>query len=327
MSEPGPAPAGALDVGIHYDVPHTAYHQDPCIEPSLSRSLCWTMAQHAAIHGFLKHPRLNPDMERETPNELMSFGDLAHELILGRGERVELSKWKDFKTDAAKAWRDDCWRRDMIPTKPETLKRAELLQTCALAHIEELGFLADFQAAKKEVTVIGKVGVPGIEGTDDEKYYCRARFDGLHIDPAGAAHRKHSEIAIGFDIKITGDASPEALSKLIGNQGYDVQEKFYLEVLNATDPKFRGKTRFVFFFIESAFPHVVTAVELDATFRAIAGVRFQRGFSKWARGIRTGEWPGFAEGQGTFIVGPKRYLEIQELEDEDPVEGIRLSES
>ncbi len=306
-----------LDVGIHYGIPAETYHADPAPEPSLSRSLCWTLSQRAPIHGFLEHPRLNPDYKATRPTKIMEFGDLGHALLLGKGDSVEVGKYRDFKTASARAWREDCWAHGKIPTLPAIKKKADLLRTCALAHIGETGFLDDFASAKTEVTVIAKI--------DD--LYCRARFDALKLDPAGAAHRKHSEIAMAFDVKITGDASPEAVQKQIGNMGYDLQERFYLDTLSAQDKKFAGKTRFVFFFIENSFPFCVTPVELGNRFKAVASSRFHRGFEKWARGIRTGEWPGFVEGEGAFVIEPKKYLEIQELEDEEPYEAIRLAET
>jgi hypothetical protein len=200
--------AQPLDVGIHYGIPAERYHADPAPAPSLSRSVCWTLAKRAAIHGFLEHPRLNPTGKRGPSNAVMDFGELAHAMLLGGEDKIEVEKFKDFKPAAARAWRDRCFAANRIPALQSTFERASTLRLCARAFIDEAGFLADFDAAANEVTVIAQA----------QKLYIRARFDKLLIDPAGAKDRQHSEIAIAFDVKITGDASPATLPRLIGNQ-------------------------------------------------------------------------------------------------------------
>lgn len=306
-------PLPNVDVGIHYGMPASDYHADPVVQPSLSRSLAWTLAQRAPIHGWLEHPRLNPDVIAKKVTPVMEFGGLGHELLLNQESTVEIGAYKDFKTDAARQWRDECHAAGKIPALKKTFERACELRDCALAHIERTGFAEEFYKAKDEVTVVSKF---------EKKTYIRARFDKLLIDPDGAKNRQRSEIAVSFDLKITQDANPIKCAKLIGDKGYDLQKKFYHEALNGIDKKYRGRQRMIFFFIESTFPHCVTPIEISRIFDVISGRRFDRAMKVWRECMKTGSWPTFAAGEGTFTVEPPRYIEMQELEDEDPAKLI-----
>jgi len=301
------APAKLYDVGIYYDVTAEAYHADCAIEPSLSRSVAWTLAQRAAIHGYLEHPRLNIEHKSNESNAAMDFGSLAHELLLGQEGRIAIGNYDDFKTKAAQAWRDLVKADNKIPALEKNYNRAQELKECAHSFIVEAGFGDEFDRAKSEVTVIAKT---------EDGLYLRARFDKLLIDIEGAKNRQHSETAIQFDIKITKDASPEACKRQIGKIGYDLQEYFYQHALALVDPSFAGRQKWVTLFIENEFPHCVTAIETNNTYKTIGKVRFDRAMEKWRHGIKNNDWPTFMQGKGAYCVSPPRYLEMQELEDE-----------
>jgi hypothetical protein len=295
-----------LDVGIHLGISHEAYHADPAPEPSLSRSVAWMIARRSPIHGWLAHPRLNPDFKPAESNRGMDFGTLGHALLLGNEDRIDVGEWSSWQKKAARDFRDKSRAAGRIPTLRPIYEKAQLLRKCALLHIAEAGYIDDFANAKTEVTVIAKL----------EDQYLRARFDALRIDPAGAAHRQHSEIAAAFDIKITKDASLQFCSRQIGQMGYDIQPIHYLKTLSAADKKFAGKVVWTFFFFENEFPFCLTPVELTNEYLAIGGVRWSRAWEAWKRGMKEDKWPGYADGAGAFQVGPPRYLSIQELEGE-----------
>lgn len=300
-------PKKLYGVGIHYDIPAEEYHADCCVEPSLSHSLGWTLANRAPIHGFLEHPRLNPEHKPRDTNDAMDFGSLAHELLLGQEGRVVIGQWDDFKKKEAQLWRDQYKAIGKIPVLQKTYDRAVELCDCAKLHINACGYGDDFSRAKSEVTVIGKT---------EDGIYLRSRFDKLLIDPDGAKDRQHSETVLAFDVKITKDASPEFCKRQVGKMGYDLQKVHYTKALSLAEPSFAGKSRWTFLFIENSFPFCVTPIELSNGYEAIGNVRFERALSRWKQGVQKNSWPTFCEGQGAFMVNPPRYLEMQELEDE-----------
>lgn len=301
-----------LGPGIHYDVPHDVYHADCCIHPSLSSSVAKVMASKAPIHGWLAHPRLNPEFKSPDPSERMKFGSIVHELMLGQESSVMISPWDDFKTKAAREWRDVQFAAGKIPTISKTFDRAKECTDVAMGWMKGTGYLDAFLRAKSEVTVIAKrERPPAATGPDT---WMRARFDKLLIDPDGAANRMHGEIALSFDIKVVGDASPEACSRSIGVDYYDMRALFYQKTLGFLDKKFLGKHQNVFLFIESTFPFCVTPMELDNEFWAVAGTRLHRAWNRWDECLRSGNWPTYAAGEGCFIASPPRWIAFQELE-------------
>lgn len=295
-----------LDVGMHFDVPAESYHADPCVQPSLSRSVAFTLAQKSAMHGWLEHPRLNPEFKPRVPTPEMEFGTLAHEIMLCGEKNIVEVKEKNWKTKAAQLVRVAAKASGKIAALSHQLARARQLREYALVQIKTSGFLDEFARAKSEVTVISK----------NDDIYQRARFDALTIDEPGVkSMRKHSEVAVWFEIKITHDANPAVVNKVIGDKGYDLQQVFYADTLANLDKRFAGKLLVVFFLIEPHYPFLMTPCELSNKSLAIGARRYDRALMRWRRGRSKGEWPGYCEGEGTFTIEPPVYLERQELED------------
>src|SRR4051812_46850041 len=94
-----------LDVGIHPDVPEADYHADPCVTPSLTRSLATVLCQRSPAHAWAANPRLNPDCKR-TDQANFDLGTAAHEVFLGGQSTVELIYADDYRTKDAKILRD-----------------------------------------------------------------------------------------------------------------------------------------------------------------------------------------------------------------------------
>src|SRR5579871_2445661 len=297
------APRKRLDAGIYYDLPAAAYHADPCMQPSLSRSVAFTMAQKSALHGWLEHPRLNPNFKPRGATPEMEFGTLAHEIIL-RGEQMIVEvKEKSWRSKAAQLMRSAATAEGKIAALSAQLDKARLLRQYALIQIKTAGFLDEFAKAKSEVTVIAK--------KDD--HYVRARFDSLLIDPPEEkSQRMHSEVAVWFEVKITHDANPAVVGRVVGDKGYDLQAVFYPDVLKHFDKRFAGKVRVVFFFIEPNPPFLLTPGELTNTSLAIGQSRYARAWDRWHRGRTKNEWPGYCQGEGCFAIDAPIYLHRQE---------------
>lgn len=296
-----------LPPGIYYDVSDKDYHADCAMSPSLSRSIAWELISKSPAHAWLKHPRLNPNHEVEDANAAMDFGQVGHELLLGKEASIIEGAFKDYKTDAAKKWRDTQRESGKLPVLNHVLERADEMVKMALCRISDSGFIKDFLAAKSEVTVITGEG-------DKTK---RARFDKLLIDPDGAKDRQHGEHAIAFDLKITKDVNPENCANKIANMGYDLQEHFYCDVLTQHDPNLAGRIRFVFLFIEDHTPFAVTPIELGGKFRAMGSSRYNRAVSIWETCMRSGHWPTYCDGEGSFTISPPTYAAKKELENEE----------
>lgn len=266
-----------LSVGLHHDIAAEAYHADQlCAEPTLSRSLAETLIFQSPLHALHKHPRIAPAAETGEPESeddatpAMDFGTLGHALLLGRGSKIAVGEYKDFKKTEAKDWRDNARAGGFTPVLRKTYNKGLALRNAALANITALGLLPMFEAAKPEVVAIFKEG----EAT------CRVMFDKLLIEQRTI-----------IDLKITGSAHPSSCKRQIGNMHYDLQEGFYRSALQRLDPNQAGRERFIFLFIEDTFPFCVTPIELDAEWKSIGIIKYNHAVQVWRECRRRNEWP------------------------------------
>jgi hypothetical protein len=301
-----------LDAGMYFDMPAKDYHADPCVRPSLSRSVAFAMAQKSALHGWLEHPRLNPDFKPRPATPEMEFGSLAHEIMLCGEQRIVEVKEKSWRSKASQLKKAEAEAAGNIAALSHNLERARQLRERALQQIADAGFMDDYAKAKSEVTVIAKRECE----QSGKELYTRARFDALTIDEPGVkSMRMHSEVAVWFEVKITYDANPANVGRVVGEKGYDLQQVFYLDTLARFDKRFAGKTDVVFFFIEPQYPYLLTPGRLTNVSLAIGSSRMERAWSRWCRGCGTNKWPGYCDGEGAFSIDAPIYLQRQELED------------
>ena len=91
-----------------YDLPIDVYHSQCTDGPSLSSTGIRRLLKSPA--HYWKHSDLNPAAEEEDDKEAFVLGRAAHHLILGEKnfrEHFTISVWPDFRTDKAKAWREE----------------------------------------------------------------------------------------------------------------------------------------------------------------------------------------------------------------------------
>src|SRR5258708_18976764 len=95
-----------------YDLTMDRYHGQPCDGPSVSSSGLRTIWSASPAHYWLESS-LNPHREEQGERPHFSLGRAAHHLLfLGRtGFDAEFvvrpEKWKDWRTNDAKEWRDE----------------------------------------------------------------------------------------------------------------------------------------------------------------------------------------------------------------------------
>ncbi len=282
------------DVGIH-DITEDVYHADCCVEPSLSRSIAHTFLEECPMKAYLKHPRLAKNVHSVEPTDAMDFGSLGHALLLGKGAKIHICPFDNWKKDAAQAMRDAARAEGMIPALTKTYDLAVQMQEGVRREFKRLGILTDFDAAKSEQTLIWK----------DGPIYCRAMIDKLMVD-------QEMLLATIFDLKITADASPETCIKQIGSMGYSLQHEFYTKGVESCVKDVTGRVKFVFLFVEKTFPFLVTPVELSGEFRAIGLSKYHRAVRGWTECLATGRWPGYSS--GVVTASPKPWDLSREME-------------
>lgn len=270
-----------LTIGA-YDISAEDYHADPCVGPSLSNTAA-NLINICPLKAYLSHPRLNPNFEPRVASAKMNFGSIGHKLLLGKGAEIDILDEKDWKKDAAQAFRDRATAAGRLPCLRKDYDRARELQSGALREFKRLGLLEDFEASIKERTYIWR----------DDNSYLRSMIDAVLVDPGAA-------IATIFDLKITGDASPEACVGRIGSMGYDLQAHFQKEAVKSVNKEIglsiEGRMKHIFLNVEDEFPYLVTPVELSAEVQAIGRSKFNRALHTWKQCLADNRWPGYTAG-------------------------------
>ena len=265
-----------MDVGLHFNIPASAYHADPCPEPSLSSSVAKLLIERSPLHAKLAHPRLSLVAPESDPTRPKEIGTAAHKLILGRGGDLVTIDEADYRKDVAKKGRAEAYAAGKTPILMCDADVALALAETVWRRLGDSGDLASFNLARPEVVVIAR---------DPNGAWLRIMIDKLE---------DHGSHAVIWDVK-TGDqsAEPSGLGRRISNMGMEIQAEFYRHVLALARPELAGKITFKWLFVENEPPHESTIAELDATGREIGRRKAMHAIELWQRCLTSGEWPGY----------------------------------
>ena len=258
-----------LGVGLHYGVPASIYHADPCETPSLSSNVLRTLLAKSPAHAAMEHSRIGGQKREAT--EAMKTGTLVHAILAGSQEEIAISPYEDFRKADARAWRDEMTASGRVvvtaPAYEEAVVIAGHIRKRAADGIDNGPFSPH---AKHEVTAIW------MEGDAP----CRARYDVWVED----------EFTIDiYDWKSTKDISDRGIDKAIASYRYDIQEAFYRRGAESLRPKKR--VSFIFVFFETCAPYTVRRVVISAEYLAQARKDVSEGIDKWKACTQSGEYP------------------------------------
>jgi hypothetical protein len=225
-----------------YDLPEREYHADPCVVPSLSRSIAVRIVTASPAHAYAEHPRLggSPARSSGSGDEDMDTGTAIHAAFLQGEDKIAHCPVDSWRTNAAKALKADALAAGRIPLK--TVAYDNAMRTIAALRKWQAR-TGMFTAGKPEQSVIWH---------EDGELWCRARIDWLPDDPAAPL----------LDLKTTGGlATPATWGRACFEHGADVQAAMYprgLEFVRGEPP---GGTLFVM--AETDPPHAVRVFGLD----------------------------------------------------------------
>lgn len=260
-----------LAPGFH-EIPEADYHAQTLLSrPALSASIAKILILKSPLHAWHCHPKFGAQARTETDE--MDFGSIAHALILGKGgDKLAVCEHSDWRQKEAQAFREDARASGMIPVKRSTMEAVMGMVTTFESQVRAMcpEFYAD-GALTEQCAIWEARGI-----------LCQSMFDRLLLSNGHI-----------YDVKTTGDANPDAISRQIVKMGYDIQSAFYCRAVETLYPRLAGRTRFTFLFVESAPPHAVTPVELDGEAETIGGMKIDRAFETWAACLETGNWRGY----------------------------------
>jgi hypothetical protein len=228
--------------GIYDGMAELEYHGDPCVIPSLSRSMAVTIITASPAHAYAEHPRLggSPPTKLAAGDEDMDVGSAVHAAFLQGVDRLAHCPVDSWRSNAAKAMRDQALAELRIPLKTKQYDAARRVIEALEAWRKRTGM---FTAGKPEQSVFWHEG-------DD--VWCRARIDWLPDDPEAAL----------LDLKTTGGlATPATWGRACFEHGADLQASMYprgIEYVRGEPP---GGILFVV--VETSPPFAIRVFALD----------------------------------------------------------------
>jgi hypothetical protein len=279
--------------GCYDGLPIDLYHGDCTAGPGISSSGLRTIESKTPLH-YWSTSYLNPDRIEAEPREHFVFGQAAHTLLLsedGFKEKfvVRPSQWKDWRKDAAKAWRDEQQAAGKSVLVPEDLAIIRhITKQLAADPLVASGIL---QGAI-EHSLIWKDAPTGV--------WLRARPD---VIP--------SADGVLVDLKTTTDASPESVQRAVLNLGYAIQGSLAGIGMEATLGM--KMTDFVLVWLEKKPPYAVRVSPVDNEWIYWARRQLRRAIDTFARCIETNTWPGY---EGEAPISMPQWLRSR-FEDED----------
>lgn len=269
-----------LTPGVYLDVPNDVYHADPVAGGSLSSTGARRIIPPSCPAKF-KHER---DHGRP-PKAAFDFGHVAHRLVLGRGDTIEIIDADTYKTKAAQEARDTARAEGRVPILAKDYAIADEMADALRAH-PQAGPLFTAGAGDPEVTLVWDDPDTGVR--------CRARLDWF---PRQRRHR-----LIIPDYKTCPSASPDDLTSAVARFGYHQQSEFYLDGVRALG--LAADPAFVFVFQEKEPPYIVTVAQLDHDTIMSGRLRNQ-----WARQVYRwctdrDEWPPYCPDITTLALPP-----------------------
>ncbi len=253
------------------------YHADDVgLEaPSLSASIVHVLCSSSPRHAWAKHPRLNPDYERDE-SDTFDVGNVAHAAILEGMEIAEPVTFGDWRSNAAKAAREEIRAAGRIPLLADQYRRvAEMLSAFYLQLSQHRAQPMPFYGGAAERVAVWE---------DAHGVACRARLDYLHED-----------LSAIDDLKTTSrSADPMQYARNLYTNGGDVQAAFYRRAIQRiydldVPPAFRWVV------VETHPPYALSVIEPGPDVLTLGEAKVEWAIGRWAELLELeGQWPAYS---------------------------------
>jgi hypothetical protein len=268
-----------------YDLSDEEYHGDPVPGGSASSSTLRLLLPPTAP-AIVKYEK---DHGRP-PKAAFDLGHAFHKLVLGRGSVLKVVEREDGKT----AWDTNAVKAEVEAVRAAghvPLKRAELAQAEAMAR------------AVRDHPTAGPLFAPGTGLPERSIFWsdgrtgaaCRAMIDWLSIPPGLPP--------MIVDLKSTEKPSLRSVLKSMGEYGYYMQDPWYRDAVASLGYDVED-IDFVFCFVGTKPPHLITLFRLDVEDLIEGRERNREAFDLWLACTESGVWPGYSEEIQTGKIPP-----------------------
>jgi hypothetical protein len=279
--------------GIYANVTCEQYFAEPCPAPALTNSGIRTLLNSCPAKFAYEHPAIGQPPEARADTVARRLGNLVHRLALGKGSEYVVSPFDAYRSNEAKAWRDEQLAAGKLPIKDAELEQANEMA----ARIKE-AIVAETrgQPYETEVVIAWTMTVSGAS------IWCRAMIDVWC-----------EALNLALDVKTCADAGDLAINRALAN-GYAGQDAWYRDGLAALSPG-KDRPRFGFLFVEKEAPFLGRYAETSEAFRHGAALKNEHAAATFSRCLREKRWPSYAP---LTAQPPSWWLaQIAELELED----------
>ena len=253
------------ELGVR-DLPEQEYHAHPALSCSSAKKLL-----PPSCPAIFKWERSNPPAAKD----VFDFGSAAHKLVLGVGADLLEVEADDWRTNAAKAARDEARERGAIPLLSKDMRVVEAMAAALHTHPIAKALL-NRQSGRPEASLFW---------TDDETGVAlRGRLDFL---PDSEARDR----LIVSDYKTCSSAHPDKFARSAADYGYHMQAAWYLDGVSALN--LADDAAFLFIAQEKTPPYLVSVIELDADALAMGRARARQAIDIYAACVDADSWPGY----------------------------------
>lgn len=256
---------------VLYDMPPEDYHRHPALSSSGARRLlppsCPALFRHWQTH------------EQRAPE--LDLGKAAHTYVLTEGEAVVEVEAPDWRTNAAKAAREQAYTDGKVP-----------LLTKQLEQVKDMA--AAIRANKLAAAILDpSKGRPEVSGfwtePDDDNGVdipCRFRADFLRVPTVGRV--------TAVDYKSTTAVDQRSIESAVSRYGYHVQQAWYERGIYATGLA-AADLAFLFIFQAKTPPYLTRVVSLPAEWVLAGDDARKTALDTYRRCLMADEWPGYGD--------------------------------
>lgn len=260
-----------------YRMSASAYHGDPCPEPSLSNGLAQLFLDASPHHVRHAHPKLNPLWQPDPHTRRTALGAACHALLLDQGRELVVLDFDDYRKGAAKEARDAAEAEGKTPILRDEHARAQGIVASARAQLRTRG-LADLS-----------------EGMGDAEVAVIAHEDGIWRRCLLDWWSRDRTTLVDYKTTI-GYASPAAFATHAASMGYDFQESWYRRTVAAAFPELAGRLDFLFVVQEIEPPHALSVCRISEGDMHVADRKVDAALAAWAHCRERNEWPSYPRG-------------------------------
>lgn len=276
-----------------YDMPIESYHGNCCVGLSISSSGLRTIESKSPAH-YWDESYLNPKHVRGADSEAFTIGRAAHMLLLGETGfqdrfAIKPAEFKDFRSNAAKEWRDA-----QIAAGRSVLTHGDL---------ETIRGMANALAAHPLIQsglLNGEVERSLIWQDKETGVWLKSRPDALPVNAD-----------LITDLKTTKKADAASVRRSIAEYGYYMQLALVGMGMEAVLGRRPSDEDYVLVFVETSRPYCVNVTPIDPQAIYYGRLQVRRALRTFADCIERNEWPGYADDGAT--AGLPKYL-IDRLE-------------